>query len=619
MAGPLTWRNVDAPDARVALRGIGQSTYLITKALQGAGAGLGAFKDQRAEAADQAALAESMKFTDPAAYQAALKAGQIPQANMTSAGTAALGNRLTQMLQQAAGEQGLVKGEIGIRQAEQDILTGQQGLESGAIGLQRDQKTLDFMDSVEGRAALASQNLNLASQQSLKQGKFNLMQDRYDQDIKVLGDVRQEQGYQDTEAAAASYRALQDSPDTQAAFEGLLAAKEQLTPKAFDMLRKAVDAKFKTNDFTGQTGQVDAMGRTIPGTEAYAPGSHGTRAGNPADAVIGDVGSPIPISQMSAGEVVQFGKDVLIPGNKGKFGNKPDEGSSATGAFQITGGTLKEYGPKVLGEGWENVPFSLYNQDKIAEAIFNDRKGGNLKGTWQGLDDTTPGAYKDVPWSEMRQKIAGVESSGRGGPALPPVRADQVRATELLGKQTTDKQKYLSGAAEAAVKNQGNDADAFAVAKELATEIGGDADNIRDQIRIVQDKIQSNPATAAALIKRSLTRANFLARNVGSVGTDNVSEDQVIDQPALNEYIAAYKSGKSFDQAMSIESGKAGQQTVAQLSEQGKAANITAGQFAARAQRGDAGYAEAAQRAQAKANKLNELLTKALQAQNRTQ
>ena len=126
MAGPLTWRNVAAPDASVALQGLKQMSDSLNQAFTGGSDALGAFKDQRAAAADQAGLAASLKFTDPAQYQEALRNGLIPQENMTAEGTANLGNRATQLLNQQAlgqdfkvGEQNLLKGTQELRAGDQ--------------------------------------------------------------------------------------------------------------------------------------------------------------------------------------------------------------------------------------------------------------------------------------------------------------------------------------------------------------------------------------------------------------------------------------------------------------------------------------------------------------------
>lgn len=614
MSAPLTWRNVDAADASVAMRGYKQFSDLLGQAFSGAADSLGQFKDQRAEAADQAAFAESLKYTDPAAYQAALQSGQIPQGNMSAAGTQELGQRTTQLLGQALGsqrlklgDQELVTNEIGQRQAEQDIRTGE-------VNLQQNQRTLDYMPNVEARAELESQDRSNANQ-------FDLNVNRYTQGRRVRDDGRTDQTYADDQSAITNFRIIQDAPDATAARELLYSLRDKVTPATWDKLRSATDAKFKTESLSAQTGQLDSMGNVIPGTQVSlsAPGTQGTNKGSSWDAVIGGVVSPVPVSTMPMGDVLKYGQDVLIPGNRGKYGNSPDKGSSAVGAFQITGGTLKEYGPKVLGSDWETKPFSAENQDKLAEAIFNDRKNGNLKDTWQGLANTTPGFYKDVPWSEMRQNISSVESASANGQPLEQVTAAQARATELLGKQKIDSKEFLSGAASAVVKNQGNQDDPFKVANDFATKIGGDKDKILDQIRTVQESTGTNAATAAALIEKSLVRANWAARNIVSTGTDNVSDDQVIDQTALDKYVNALKSGDTFSQAMSIEQNGAGLATSTSLLAAAKAANVKLAEASARAQRGDPGYAEALPRIQAEASKANELLNLALASENRRQ
>ena len=129
---------------------------------------------------------------------------------------------------------------------------------------------------------------------------------------------------------------------------------------------------------------------------------------------------------MSIGQAIEFGQNVLIPGTRGnrQLGLPADKGSSAMGAFQITQQTLQDYAPKALGADWKDQPMSAANQDKIAEAIFNDRKQGNLADTWVSLPDKTPGAYADKSWEEMRQVIARGEV-GMDLPSMQEVAAAQ--------------------------------------------------------------------------------------------------------------------------------------------------------------------------------------------------
>lgn len=126
MAGPLTWRNVAAPDASVALQGLKQMSDSLNQAFTGGSDALGAFKDQRAAAADQAGLAASLKFTDPAQYQEALRNGLIPQENMTAEGTANLGNRATQLLNQQSLSQDFKVGEQNLLKGTQELRAGDQ-------------------------------------------------------------------------------------------------------------------------------------------------------------------------------------------------------------------------------------------------------------------------------------------------------------------------------------------------------------------------------------------------------------------------------------------------------------------------------------------------------------
>lgn len=131
MAGPLTWRNVDAPDAYTAMQGLRQMSDSLSRAFTGGSDALGAFKDQRAAAADQAGLAASLKFTDPAQYQEALRNGLIPQENMTAEGTANLGNRATQLLNQQSLGQDFKVGEQNLLKGDQALLKGTQELRAG--------------------------------------------------------------------------------------------------------------------------------------------------------------------------------------------------------------------------------------------------------------------------------------------------------------------------------------------------------------------------------------------------------------------------------------------------------------------------------------------------------
>jgi hypothetical protein len=147
----------------------------------------------------------------------------------------------------------------------------------------------------------------------------------------------------------------------------------------------------------------------------------------------GKYGSPTtPLSSMTVGQVQDYQRDSLIPATRGKVGKGPRIGTGAVGTYQLSYGTLKDYAPKVLGDNWRNTPFTADAQERVARAIYEDVKGGNLKDTWDGLPANKPGAYSNVPWEQVRGKIARVESGG-----APPAQVktiDEVATQKAFGK-----------------------------------------------------------------------------------------------------------------------------------------------------------------------------------------
>ena len=161
---------------------------------------------------------------------------------------------------------------------------------------------------------------------------------------------------------------------------------------------------------------AQAVGIPVGGPRG-APGQ-----GNTADVVygFGEFGLPAkPISQSTIGEVQDFQRNTLIPKTRGQIGKGPRIGTGAVGTYQFTYGTLQEIAPKVLGPNWRNTTFTPDVQEQLAKALYNDRKGGNLKDTWAGLPSNRPGQYTNVPWEQVRDKIIQVESAGGGNRRTP--------------------------------------------------------------------------------------------------------------------------------------------------------------------------------------------------------
>jgi hypothetical protein len=188
---------------------------------------------------------------------------------------------------------------------------------------------------------------------------------------------------------------------------------------------------------------------TPTGGQRGAPGR-----GNTADVVygFGEYGSPDkPLSTMRMGDVQNFQKQ-LINKTRGKIGAGPKKGTGAVGTYQFTYETLQEMAPKVFGVNWRDKPFTADVQEKLAKALYEERKGGDLKKTWAGLPSNRPGQYANVPWEQVRDKIIRVESGGgprrtptSGGGATPAAAAGEppiiIPGSGAKGKASTESER----------------------------------------------------------------------------------------------------------------------------------------------------------------------------------
>jgi hypothetical protein len=173
---------------------------------------------------------------------------------------------------------------------------------------------------------------------------------------------------------------------------------------------------------TGATPAQPRMEQPAPAVGVPSSNLGGAGQGNTADVVygFGEFGLPAkPISQSTIGEVQDFQRNTLIPKTRGQIGKGPRIGTGAVGTYQFTYGTLQEIAPKVLGPNWRNTTFTPDVQERLAKALYNDRKSGNLKDTWAGLPSNRPGQYTNVPWEQVRNKIIQVESAGGGKRRTP--------------------------------------------------------------------------------------------------------------------------------------------------------------------------------------------------------
>lgn len=409
MARPQ-WQQVAAPNYAPAIQGQVAAAQMLRNAIGDFGSGLDQFTKSKEEAAKLAAaqaaagteqelLMRAMGYTDQAALQGAISdrsimAGLDPRKVSTSVlGT--LDNRIG-TLQNRAGtaetqRQTVINNDRTNRDnaAADAARSGVAAAISQAAGLTPDQqRMLSTLPASQQQSFLTS--LGSATQYG-------------------RGNVAYNEGRVVDSIVNAAGSLMGTNKEAQAEYIQQQLANGAINPTI------AQAALGKIGATAGNGGPVSAGGATGGASQNYTPETVGRAPANPGDAVVGHGKygiPPKPVTQSNFGEVHDFGK-TLISNTK----NAPElglantgKGSSAQGAFQITNQTLEEFGPKVLGSNWREQPASLENQEKIAKAIFEASKGGNLKSRWAALPNSTPGAYKDVPWSEMRNLITKPES-----------------------------------------------------------------------------------------------------------------------------------------------------------------------------------------------------------------
>lgn len=239
----------------------------------------------------------------------------------------------------------------------------------------------------------------------------------------------------------------------------------------------------------------------------------GERGGDGYDVVFGfgRYGSPSkPLTSLTLGEVQDFQRNTLIPATRGKVGAGPDKGTGAVGKYQIVYSTLQEYAPKVLGANWKSQLFTPEVQERIAEAIYNDVRGGNLKDTWAGLPNNKPGEYANVPWSQVRDKIAQVESGGggrRGGNGGGGIRMGEViPGTDFEIREKESKARAAAGAAGTRYDRMIKAAEDLLNSPQLDTIIGNVQGNIPETVLSLSSQ---GAANALALYNTLVVRGGF--------------------------------------------------------------------------------------------------------------
>lgn len=544
----ITWRNVDAPNFSGALEGYRQFANMFGAGTQGISDALGAYRTDQARQNDQAILADALQYRTAPAIDEALSSGRLLNGRTpTAAASARLFENASNLVRDDSGRIGNTRDVANFDRSQRDL--------AAADLLRPVAAELAANPTAAARAEIIRRNQGVLAGATPAQ-QFDLLTGsrgaEAGNNANALGTAQTNAALRSDRDAQLAQAAIVDAtrrganldPTTALAY----AEQSNLPPGARAIFMQAFPAAYGGGAVGGAPGVPGSAGGINPGATAGTgsmaippgQGAAGTRQGSGWDMTVGGIATPKPLTQMTMGEVQEFGKNTLIPGNRGQFGNAPGLGSSASGAFQITGQTLEDFAPKVLGENWKSQPFTPQNQEAVAKAIFESRKGGNLKDTWSSLPDTRPGAYKDVSWDQMRGLITQGEVGGTLGPA--GISAPQQPAVDPFTARanTQQLQNLQAQASVGSIAERGMQDNAGSVASKYvsaAQRIDADAGTIADELRsgpfkgtsrqfllgqinkIVQEG-KVNPALAGEIMRQNIVASNkggFFGTNIADV------------------------------------------------------------------------------------------------------
>lgn len=533
----ITWRNVDTPN----FSGVGDSirTFgnMIGNATTGLSDALGNFQNAARQDAGSALMMNAMRYQDPTEYRNALASGALFEGvdpNLITTRTLEnLDNRAGTLLNQEgqAGTNAYNDYRFGrLKSSDAAMDAASPAVRQLALAYQSgDPKQIQVAQSQVGDALStlpADQALEIMGRlQGQERGAIGNQQSRFDLGVQMRNDA-----------------------DTQAA----MGVMSQITRGA----ENANDARILAEAYSKQLSPVaqarlqELLARSYPGVygnnvgAASAPGTAGTRAGSPYDTTYGFTPTATPITQMSIGDVV-----------KHQDGMKTNLGASPVGAFQINQATLQDFAPKVLGDNWASQPMSAENQEKIGKAIFEARKNGNLKDTWAALPNSTPGAYKDMTWEQIKPVIAQAEVGANPLALVQSAQGNQAVSTLASGMIGTRLMENNAGGITPDYLRSLNDTSTVG---EVASKLlegdfkGADKNWVVARINDISQRANVSPAMAANVIQRAMTNVpeGYISRGIDALNpfiTNEAGNGLRLNDRAVDQMVEGLKRGEPLE------------------------------------------------------------------------
>lgn len=570
----LTWRNVDSPNFTGAMAGYRSSAEMLNNAFGSLRQGLGDFQAQRTADADSQALANSLQFSDPVAYQEALKSGAvlggINPSHMSSQALGELASRAGTLINNSTNQYVLDRTEK-VDNASDAARPALVALaEASASG---DPKRIAAVQKeyAPQLAGLPAEEIlrSFTSAQSLEKGAISNESSRFSNETTQRDDA-------DTQAATALVNSIRENNITvDGARQGLLDA--DLTAGARNKATQALGAMFP--------GMFGPIGST-PG----APGS-----GAPGAATGGGSGS--------------FAAGIPFAETRNYVANITSKAGDITG-------TNAEKAEKLLpfliqqesgGKAGAVSPKGAFGLTQLMPATARELE--QRLGMEPGQTDRDPEANKAAGKAYLEQMLnkydGDVEKSLAAYNAGPgnvddwlAASANEVAAAQgQLGSRTMSN-NAADGAAQDLAKNFGSNATVGSVTDQLVKGdfAGADANKVRNQIRKIMQMSASkeyggtgspsiNAAQAGAILQRSIATANPLAADGNTGLTSSWWDDEVgVSDDDIVTAVRNFNSGGSLDAALENQQVAQVSQMLAQAQQVSQSAMNDLVQAARRAQ-----------------------------------
>lgn len=574
----LTWRNVDAPDFGRSMEGIRSFADMFSNAVSGLDRGLVTYDGAIDKRVNNDVLMQLAAAGDADAARGIVSSLALrPDARRISAPTiqaasGRVGDLLSQALVETQGKQAEYRFGEEKREDAADLnaakyvdkyLTTGEAPEGAFNGLglrDRIGLTTGRQGYVTGEVGIESSRLGMDNtRQNMKQGATRFGWEGEDREFG-----------QQAEKIAGELQRYGMGEDAEAALNAM-----DLDPRLYGAVRQRMG-------FGGPLAAGDMI------SSAIGAGGGGTNTGDPTRIMNYEaraVGiNAVPENVRTLGQASDFARQVNARGAK----------SSAMGTYQIVGTTLRSYAPKVFGENWQSVDYNGANQDKIAEAIFNDHRGSAsaLSKQWVSLSPAEAERVRKMPWAQAREVIARKESGAQDAASLA-----MGSAIAAQGGRNASMARNANNINSTYAKFSQDNRPVAEVASGLAGKgsfAGLNQGQLTEQIRLVQSAARREGKTINAMVAADILRnsmsSSAWSRQMPAILGGGDSAGMYIDQNLVREAVKNYSEG-GVDRAVVADAdmqiqAAVQQQAQAQL-QQAQSNLVRARALAARGQRVD--------------------------------